>query len=182
MVTQIRMQVEGARNGTRSNSRESDTGQIQLRTRAQFSSEASSREQYVQAPPRRGFGRDLFVAVALGIAAIVAYPSIEQYLPYAWRSNITAVMNQFRPVQAVASQGSAVDVSDLNLRQGPSTSTAVVALLPRGSNVATIEKRGDWMLVQLEADNRAQPTRGWVFGSFLKEIEDDEPETSEDAD
>jgi uncharacterized protein YraI len=127
-------------------------------------------------------GRDILIVAAVAIVAVVAYPSVAPYLPYSWRANIAAITGQFGSVADMATLGSAVVLSDLNLREGPSTRTAVVALVPRGSNVATIEKRGEWMFVQIEADNRAQPRRGWVYGSFLREIEADEPESSDDSD
>jgi hypothetical protein len=191
MVTQIRMQVDRARSNaaagstkpsaTRQSAQEPHDSIVLRPSRANDPYGYQDASGY--APPRRrSLGRDLLLTAAFAIGVVVAYPSIEPHLPYSWRTNIASVMNRFAPAPSLPVQGAAVVVSDLNLRKGPSTSSAVVALLPRGSSVATIEKRGDWMFVQLEADNRAEPRRGWVYGSFLKDIEVDDPESSDEAD
>jgi hypothetical protein len=191
MVTQMRMQADRARSNTvgdrirSSATRQDAQDSIVLRpsrANAQDSYEQEAAAQGYASGKRRSLSRDVLLTVAIAIAAVVAYPRIEPNLPYSWRMNIASVISRFSPAPSVAVQGAAVVVSDLNLRSEPSTTSAVVALLPRGSSVATIEKRGDWMFVQLEADNRQQPRRGWVFGTFLKEIEDDEPESSDEPD
>jgi hypothetical protein len=138
------------------------------------------------APKRRSLFRDLLIAATLGIVAIIGYPSIEPHLPPTWQANIASVMGRFAPSPGVAER-EAIVVSDVNLRAGPSTTTKVIALLPRGSRVATTETRGEWTFVQVEAYSRnSQLRRGWVYATFLENVgdgEDDaETESSEDSD
>ena len=64
----------------------------------------------------------------------------------------------------------AVVVRDVNVRASPSNAAAVVSTLARGAKVATIERRGNWTLVQIGGDSRnIKPRRGWVYGSFLRD-------------
>ena len=122
------------------------------------------------------------VVAALAIAVIVIYPRIEPLLPEALRSNIAKITSLFGPAQNFTAQGFAAVASDVNLRAAPSTTARVIATLPRGLKVATIERRGEWTFVQVEGEGNTQPRRGWVFSSFLKEetgeVEDDDETSS----
>ncbi len=140
-------------------------------------------EQEPRAPRRRAV-RDVFLAAAVTVLAIVIYPSIEPLLPETWRSNIAAVTGGIGPVvghspapleslpetsPSVAVQHFAVVVRDVNVRASPSTTATVISMLPRGLKVATIEQRENWTLVQIEGDSRnPKPRQGWVYGSYLK--------------
>jgi hypothetical protein len=136
-------------------------------------------------PPRKGSSfRDVIVVASIAIIAIFAYPRIEPFLPETWRSNIAAILGGLAPSPNPIAQGSASVVSDVNLRVEPSTTAEIITTLPRGLKVTTIERRGDWMLVQVEGNSgNARPQRGWVFGSFLiSDVNDDvEPEPSEES-
>ena len=138
------------------------------------------------APKRRSLFRDLLVATTLGVMAIIGYPMIEPHLPQTWQANIASVIGGVAPPPGVAER-EAIVVNDVNLRAGPSTTTKVIALLPRGSRVAATETRGDWTFVQVEAYSRSsQLRRGWVYASFLQSVgdgEDDaETESSDESD
>jgi hypothetical protein len=135
-------------------------------------------EPYVpRAPRRRAVGRDFIVVMVLAIVTIVAYPRIEPFIPEPWRSNIAAVVAKFIPPSNIMAQGSAVVVREVNLREGPSTGEDIIATLPIGLNVAVLERRNEWTLVEIAADSStAQPRRGWVSSSFLRDGSDVEEE------
>jgi len=127
--------------------------------------------------------RHVFVAASLGVLAITAYFSIGPFLPQMWPSNLTAVNRGVSLIPSgapatspppiptnVAAQSMAIAVRDVNVRASPSNAAAVVSTLARGAKVATIERRGNWTLVQIEGDSRnIKPQRGWVYGSFLRD-------------
>ena len=151
---------------------EPDDGSIVLRS-SRANGPAAWEPEPVE-PRRRGFGRDVLIVALIAIAVGVAYPSFEQYLPVTVRMHVASLMNSVRPPAVVATEGDAIVLREVNLRAGPSTTSKVIALLPRGSRVATAEKRGEWTFVQVEAYSRnTQLRRGWVFASFLESVEED---------
>ncbi len=143
---------------------------------------AETREQGLRAP-RTHFIRGIFAAASLGVFAVTAYSSIGLLLPQRWQSNVVAVTRGLSPIpyrsgapaaspppiptnvaaQSVA-QSMAIVVRDVNVRASPSNAAAVVSTLSRGVKVATIERRGNWTLVQIEGDSRNTKHRqGWVY-------------------
>lgn len=54
-----------------------------------------------------------------------------------------------------------VSASSLNLRASPSTNGAVLASLPRNTQVRAGERRGNWVLVSADGQ------MGWVSGDYL---------------
>jgi hypothetical protein len=181
--------------GTKTADREADAAPINLPTKdergpgTQGTMAAFRSNQMMTPEPephakKRGTLRDVALAASVAILAIVAYPFIAPFLPPSWQSNIVAITGgsgpstrksspppmPAPPVSAsnAATQSLAVVDREVNLRVGPSTAEKVMAALPRGSKVTPIEQRGDWTLVQIDGGN-AQPRRGWVYSSFLKE-------------
>ena len=124
--------------------------------------------------PRRRAMRGMFVAATLGVLAIAAYSAMA--LPEnLWKRIYESDQQRAAPVAgspasktADAAQRFAIVVRDVNLRTSPSNTAAIVRTLPHGSKVATIEKRGNWMLVQSEDRPNIHRSEGWVYGSFLK--------------
>jgi hypothetical protein len=190
--------AERAGFGARAAERETDAAAIRLPTREDrglgtqdpkvvIRPKQINSDQQPGARKKRGVFRDIVVVAALAIFVIVTYPSIEPLVPEPWRSNIAAVIGNHAPPANVTVQGVASVASEVNLRAEPSTTARVIATLPRGLKVVTGERRGDWILVQVEGDRSStQPRRGWVFGSFLKEepgdVEaDDDSETASPA-
>jgi len=57
--------------------------------------------------------------------------------------------------------------SGLRLRGGPGTSFDIITALPFGSEVFGLERRGDWMIVDIHGDQIAD---GAMHTAFLKEI------------
>ena len=111
---------------------------------------------------RRAIG-GVVLAVGLAAIAISVIPSIfgERRAP--------AASTVLRPI---VRQHMAVVAHDANVRAGPSTASVVVSRVPRGLEVATIEQRGDWILVQIAAANGKAPRRqGWVHSSLLKDAD-----------
>ena len=145
-------------------------------TRSKGMADAIGVDQEPRASKRSNV-RGVLIAAALATLAVIAYPIIEVRLPQSWRSQITAVTDSL-PITddsgtsnaaPAPSSSVAVVLRDLNVRADPSTGAKVIATLPQGLKVTTIEKRGAWTSVQIESDNpNAKPLQGWVYGSFLK--------------
>ena len=57
-------------------------------------------------------------------------------------------------------------VASMRLRK-PSTSAAIVTSLKLGTEVSIVERRGDWVRAEIDADAKA--LQGWVFGTYLDE-------------
>jgi ParB family chromosome partitioning protein len=55
----------------------------------------------------------------------------------------------------------------VNLRGGPATSAAVIASLPKGAKVTSLETKGNWVHVQF-ADAGGKLLEGWAFQTFLQ--------------
>lgn len=210
MLTQLRMQADRVRSdavggsiksapratfGSRSADREPEPAPIRLPAREDREPGAPGyrivlrpREMMPEPeslePRKRGALRDIVVVALIAIAAIVAYPKIAPLLPQSWRSNIGAIIGGAGPSASVTPQGRAAVLNDVNLRVGPSASARVITILRRGMRVATIDRRDDWILVEVQgAGGNTQPVRGWVFGSFLSEEARngaDDAETSSD--
>ena len=141
-------------------------------------------EQERQPSAKRGALRDICVAAALAVSAVLLYPSIEPFLPESWRSNIAVITGGLEPTHGkseapletspppapdTAAKRMAIVIRDVNLRAGPSTAEATISTLAQGLSVAVLEQRGNWTLIQIEKENNAtQPVQGWVFNSFLK--------------
>ena len=180
--------------GTKAAAREPQPAAVRLPTR-EPRAQAKQQEQIVlqphrvlddpQAPKKRGMGRDLLVVAVLAVIAIVAYPRIEPLIPEPWRSQIAALTGGAGSLSSAA-RGSAVVIRDVNLRSGPSTSASIIATLAQGQNVGTLAQRDEWTFVEVGADTRsAQPRRGWVFSSFLRDEAanaEDETDTAESED
>ena len=61
-----------------------------------------------------------------------------------------------------------INVGVANVREGPSTSTKTVATLPRHTDLTVIERRGNWVLVQLDGEG---VQTGWIYNALLIEAE-----------
>ncbi len=121
-----------------------------------------------------GIGALLLVLVM----AVIAYPHIEQMLRGGLRPEIlpprseptlrTSEPPSPKPAE-VAERRAVIGVSDAKLRSGPSTVAAVIATLPRGTEVTPLERRGDWVLIRTGGGHGTGEREGWVFRSSLKE-------------
>ncbi|MCP4690055.1 MAG: SH3 domain-containing protein [Desulfobacterales bacterium] len=56
-----------------------------------------------------------------------------------------------------------VKANGLNLRGGPTTKAAVLAVLKQGERVVIEDRKGNWIKVRRGGGN----TRGWVYGAYL---------------
>jgi hypothetical protein len=80
-----------------------------------------------------------------------------------------------------AGQHMLVVVRGVNVHASPSAAAEVVATLPTGLKITMIERRGNWTLVEIgQAGQSAEPKKGWVFNTFLKD-EDGEIALSEES-
>ena len=134
----------------------------------------------------RRFIRGGALAASL-VVAVVFYPRVEPMIVESWwpkigqlfATEIEPFLGKIRapsgsrlpePVQ-VAEQHAVVGVSQAKVRAGPSTETAVLTTLPRDREVTPIERRGYWVLVRIGGEDGKHKQEGWVYGSFLKDVD-----------
>lgn len=131
----------------------------------------------------RGMLRDAAVIAALVVAAVLIFPFVESYLPDDWQYEIAQVTGQLpsaptqtaipapRPQASPAPKPAPLPIGqvthDANLRADASTSASIVETLDRGSQVAVLENRGDWVRVRATSSD-GKSNEGWVLGSHLK--------------
>lgn len=79
-----------------------------------------------------------------------------------------------RPAQPVTApsapavmQPSLLVTHGANLRAGPSSTAAVLGVIPRDAKVTSIEKQGSWTHIRY-AKGTDKPLEGWLFTSFLQ--------------
>jgi hypothetical protein len=123
------------------------------------------------------------VAGALA-AAYIYYPQLKPVIVDRWTPKVAALAGDAKttaltelqalgllpegaqaeaaPPQADARMSVAARVA--NLRTGPSTTMAVVSALPRDTVVTVLERRGDWVRIEVEGD---AANRGWLHSSLL---------------
>lgn len=138
--------------------------------------------------PRAHLLRDIVIVGAVTALAIMAYPSIESFLPQSWQSNIDSVTSGLGPTAGdsatnapapaaspdVPAGHSVVVLRDANVRASPSATARVVSTLRRGLRVSMVEQHGNWTSVRIEADKaNTKPLYGWVYGPFLQVETDD---------
>jgi hypothetical protein len=79
------------------------------------------------------------------------------------RASVLATPTGMQPHVVIARDG-------LRLRSGPSDTAAIVRTLPLGTRVNVLSREGQWALVDLEGDGRAD---GFMFLAFLKPVSDE---------
>ena len=134
--------------------------------------------------------RDVGVVVMAAAAAVLLLPKLETMLPNNVRWQIETVGGMFppadtkvapmAPIAAAASQPRAEHPTlyasrSVNVRQQPSTGSAIAANLKRGDAVAVLETRGSWDRVEVSVPKgqaqQGQAQQGWVFNTFLTDTD-----------
>jgi hypothetical protein len=128
---------------------------------------------------RRRLVRDLAVVTTLAGLAIMLFPRVQPVVAEAWPQSLS-LHDNIQPLLEMAGLSSEpapeaapvavphalVDVRVANLRQEPSTASAVVTKLARNAEVVPVERRGKWVFVRIgDGVNQQQ---GWVASSVLK--------------
>ncbi|HEY4123339.1 MAG TPA: SH3 domain-containing protein [Rhizomicrobium sp.] len=112
-------------------------------------------------------------AIAAALAAggailfFFVWPTISANMSPAPQQEVAAAAIP-QPVAEPVELPKATVLRSMNMRSGPSTSDSVVTTLKAGTQVATAERRGNWVRVNLEAGNGKPVQQGWVFGTSLK--------------
>jgi Bacterial SH3 domain len=130
---------------------------------------------------RRSILRDAAIAATIAASIVLFFPYAGAILPGNWRAQPEAAMGRLEAAQAEepatprlagARKAPALLTASLvhgaNFRVGPSGQAEVIATLPRGTEVAALEQRGDWARVRVLGDGKAAPREGWVYAPFLK--------------
>lgn len=134
--------------------------------------------------------RDIAIASAVGASAIIFYPSYEMHLPQSLRVGIRSATNDLNvalgvPPAAHSTAVAEVDavlaavtqapleematlLKDANVRADASGGSAIVGRLPRGREVAILERQANWVRVRLDSDT-GEATQGWVHKTMIKD-------------
>jgi hypothetical protein len=126
--------------------------------------------------PRKS-GAGITVAVVAAVASLVVYlyPDFDNILQPAPQVEVsTADAAPAPPPKPAAQTGEkhAVLLRGANVRTAPSGDASVMLSLPRGTEVAPLERRGSWTRIQIKPDgNSTEPREGWIFTSFLKDAD-----------
>ncbi len=128
---------------------------------------------------RRRLIRDLAVVTCLAGLSIMLFPRVQPVVAEAWPQSLSlhdniqpllqmaGLASEPAPEEApVAEPHALVDVRVANLRERPSTASAVVTKLARNAEVVPVEHRGKWVFVRI--GDGANQQQGWVASSVLK--------------
>ncbi|MEO1538412.1 MAG: SH3 domain-containing protein [Pseudomonadota bacterium] len=103
------------------------------------------------------------VAIAAGHAARAGRPRTTPVAPVSTATNLTVVEPVVTSVEAPSYWY--VTGSLVNLREGPSTTNAVVGQATLGTEAEVLSDRDGWYEVRLVDSS----TSGWIFGDFLNQ-------------
>lgn len=126
---------------------------------------------------KSGIGITVAVIAAAASLVVYLYPNLDDILQPAPRVEISAAdaapATAPKPVApAPAAEKHAVLLRGANVRTAPSGDASVMLTLPRGTEVAPLERRGSWTRIQVKPDGTStEPREGWIFTSFLKEAD-----------
>ncbi len=120
----------------------------------------------------RSLARFALVAGGLG-AGVVLYSEFKPAMVGEWQPKAVALisdiqsaaLNKVQTLSDAAKPRMKVSARVANVRAGPSTTTAVVAKLPQDTAVKVLEQRGDWILIQFDAQ---ETTQGWLHHTLLR--------------
>lgn len=136
------------------------------------------REMLVKAPDEKApannrMVRDIAIAGALGIAAVVYfYPEISGMVfgppPAPVVEKAPAV--EPPPAPTAPLEEKARTARDAKLREAPSTSSATLAKLAKGAEVAIVERQDKWTKVRFTAKPGEPPREGWVSAPLLEPL------------
>ena len=131
----------------------------------------------------RNTGRNIRIGAftALLVAAALAYPYLAPLISEEWWPKISAYKREVQPtvnragdqIQTWLSNATkpaprmTVGVASANVRATPSKSAAVIATLPRNSEVVIIDRRQSWVRIRL--DDRSGLT-GWLHATLLRDL------------
>ncbi|MDE2475536.1 MAG: SH3 domain-containing protein [Alphaproteobacteria bacterium] len=126
---------------------------------------------------KSGIGISVAVVAAAASLVVYLYPNLDDILQPAPKVEISAAdaapATAPKPAApAPAAEKHAVLLRGANVRTAPSGDASVMLTLPRGTEVAPLERRGSWTRIQVQPDgNSTEPREGWIFTSFLKEAD-----------
>jgi hypothetical protein len=136
------------------------------------------REMLVKAPDEKApannrMVRDIAIAGALGIAAVVYfYPEISGMVfgppPAPVVEKAPAV--EPPPAPTAPLEEKARTARDAKLREAPSTSSVTLAKLAKGAEVVIVERQDKWTKVRFTAKPGEPPREGWVSAPLLERL------------
>lgn len=126
----------------------------------------------------RRTARDVVLAASLSVVAVMAYlhfdlaslvnlwPPLANWVDTAPSAPVIKASPPVRQAATPATQPMATVLRAANVRATPSKSADIVATLPRDSDVATLEHRGNWVRVNITVAHKDE--QGWVYTTYLK--------------
>jgi len=132
-------------------------------------------ERAQRAQNLRGIIRIVVMAAVFAVLAVVGYYKIAPMVTEQAATMFDLDLSTSAPAPsaaaatAVAPQPTAIVTKSVNLRDGPSTTTAVIGSLPRDARVIVHEHQGNWVHIETQANGTAKVVQGWVFNTFVKD-------------
>ena len=141
---------------------------IVLRTNKDWDNLAQARNAKSR---RKNAAAGMLVAAGLAAAALTLYAGTEVLGPQLSIPDLSTFVTTSAPQSAATPKPvpeqdktpKAILTHGANLREGPNTTTAVIASLPKGAEVVLGEQRGKWTQIRLPDGHQ-----GWVFSEFLQ--------------
>jgi len=81
-----------------------------------------------------------------------------------WLSIAAKIEEILREVPEIYEERVTINVNVANVREGPSTSTKTVATLPQHTELTVLERRENWVLVQIGGEG---VQTGWIYNELL---------------
>ncbi len=134
--------------------------------------------QQARAFTMRRTARDVVLAASLSVVAVMAYlhfdlaslvnlwPPLANWVDTAPSAPVIKASPPVRQAAAPATPPLATVLRAANVRATPSKTADIVATLPRDSDVATLEHRGNWVRVNITLAHKDR--QGWVYTTYLK--------------
>jgi hypothetical protein len=141
---------------------------IVLRTNKDWDNLAQARNAKSR---RKNAAAGMLVAAGLAAAALTLYAGMQVLGPQLSIPDLSTFVTTSAPQSAATPKPvpeqdktpKAILTHGANLREGPNTTTAIIASLPKGAEVALGEQRGKWTQIRLPDGHQ-----GWVFSEFLQ--------------
>lgn len=128
------------------------------------------------APDSRRLVRDVMVVVALGVVAVLFYPTISSLIfgeaPAPKPAATQPVAAMAVPALPPAPAPRVAEVlRDAKLRKDASAASAVSTSISQGAKVEIVEERDKWTLVRVTGGaGKSEPQAGWIKSSLVKEL------------
>lgn len=110
--------------------------------------------------------RDVVLVGALSALGVMVYLygwPMDWIAPAPQPAAVAAAVSKPAPLTAATAHMVTI-LKSANVRSGPSKTADIVATLPKSTEIASLERHGNWVRVKL---SRAKASDGWVYATYL---------------